>query len=332
MSGLISQYGVQTKRTILVSELIRMGIKFPNVQRDVMDEHVAEIVDYQNSMFKTKGYYSFLGCLEICHLGDKYYCIDGQHRFFAMEHLYKENRLYDWFVDIEIIECQGEAEMIMYFQIINKNHPVPDFLKKIEDVDSAARIKAIRDYITNNYPGYISKSNQPQRPNINLDIFMNEMDKKYKLSNFETFNDFIQWFECENTEHKKLLEAKYSTTEGVAKYLEKIELSTKTRNGRKFYLGLYWLDNPKNKLTAKTRHKVWKTWYAEQPPEDKSPSGEILCPCCEETFISAFNFEAGHRRSFKNGGNDDISNLIPICSVCNRSMGIMDYDEYKKTL
>ena len=120
--------------------------------------------------------------------------------------------------------------------------------------------------------------------------------------------------------------------EGVAKGIEKIELSTKTRNGKKFYLGLYWLDNPKNKLTAKTRHKLWKNWYADQSAESKSPCGEILCPCCEETYISSFNFEAGHKTSFKYGGTDDLSNLIPICSGCNRSMGIMNYDEYRNTL
>jgi len=332
MSKYISQYGVQQKRNILVSDLISMGIKFPNIQRDIIEEHVKEMIDFQRDFFSKKGFYFFPNCLIFAHFRDNYYCIDGQHRYFTMEVLKKDNNDYDWGVDIEIIECISELEMISYFQTINKNHPVPEFLKKIEDVDNAERIKCFKNYIEKNYGAYISKSNKPHRPNINLDIFINEMDKKYKLSDFETFNDLVKWFENENDIHKNTLENQYKGLEGVSKALEKIREGTRTRNGKKLYLGSYWLDKPKNELSTQTRRKLWKIWYSNQPTDAKSPCGEILCPCCEETFISSFNFEAGHIRSFKNGGTDELDNLRPVCGTCNRLMGIMNYDDYKKTL
>lgn len=332
MSGFISQYGVQTKRNILVSELIRMGIKFPNIQRDVITEHINEIVEFQRNYFEKRGHFLWLGCLEFCRFKGYLYCIDGQHRYFAMEILKNENPDYDWVVDIEIIECQSEYEMVEKFQIINKNRPVPEFLKKIEDVDMMARVKSFRDYLAKTYRDYISKSEHPQKPNINLDSFINAIDKKYKLNSFETFEQLVSWFEEENDQHRTTLLERYKGINSVEKVLEKIELGTKTRHGKRLYLSCYWLDNPQNKLSITIRRKAWNNWFSQQPAENKTDLGEILCPCCEETYISAFQFEAGHKRSFKNGGTDEISNLIPICSTCNRSMGVMDYDTYKNSL
>jgi 5-methylcytosine-specific restriction endonuclease McrA len=222
--------------------------------------------------------------------------------------------------------------MIENFKIINKNRPVPEFLKKVEDMDGLSRIKAFREYLSKNYREYISKSEHPQRPNINLDNFINQFDKKYKIASFITFDSLTKWFEEENSQHRITLMEKYKGNSNVEKILEKIELGTRTRHGKRFYLGSYWLDNPQNKLSITIRRKAWNNWFSQQPAEFKNEVGEILCPCCEDTYISAFQFEAGHKRSFKNGGSDEISNLIPICGTCNRSMGVMDYDTYKNSL
>jgi 5-methylcytosine-specific restriction endonuclease McrA len=40
------------------------------------------------------------------------------------------------------------------------------------------------------------------------------------------------------------------------------------------------------------------------------------------------DFEVGHILAVSNGGNDEISNLRPICSVCNKSMGSKNMREY----
>lgn len=54
------------------------------------------------------------------------------------------------------------------------------------------------------------------------------------------------------------------------------------------------------------------------------------CLCCGKV-ISVFDFEAGHVIAHAENGSDDISNLRPICSTCNRSMGTQNMDEFKQT-
>ena len=43
-----------------------------------------------------------------------------------------------------------------------------------------------------------------------------------------------------------------------------------------------------------------------------------------------YSFECGHVVSEKNGGKPTIDNLRPICSFCNKSVGTMNMEEFKK--
>jgi hypothetical protein len=52
------------------------------------------------------------------------------------------------------------------------------------------------------------------------------------------------------------------------------------------------------------------------------------CFVCNK-IIDTHNFEAGHVKSVAEGGSDNISNLKPICSGCNKSMGTMNLYKYK---
>lgn len=44
------------------------------------------------------------------------------------------------------------------------------------------------------------------------------------------------------------------------------------------------------------------------------------CPVCETTLITPFDFECGHVVSEARGGRTDVTNLVPICRVCNGAM------------
>ena len=48
------------------------------------------------------------------------------------------------------------------------------------------------------------------------------------------------------------------------------------------------------------------------------------------TPITLFNFEVGHNKPFSKGGEWNINNLRPLCRSCNRSMGTMTVEKYKK--
>lgn len=60
------------------------------------------------------------------------------------------------------------------------------------------------------------------------------------------------------------------------------------------------------------REKVWRKYNITL---------DSLCSICNQNKISAFNFECGHIIPRTKGGDITLNNLIPICSLCNKSMG-----------
>ena len=40
------------------------------------------------------------------------------------------------------------------------------------------------------------------------------------------------------------------------------------------------------------------------------------------------DFEAGHIRAAAKGGSNTVSNVLPVCSMCNRSMATMQMDQF----
>jgi hypothetical protein len=75
----------------------------------------------------------------------------------------------------------------------------------------------------------------------------------------------------------------------------------------------------KRKTISKAlRIKVWDNHFGEKAREGK-------CCLCENT-IKIECFDAGHIISHANGGETIASNLVPMCSVCNKSMGAENLD------
>jgi hypothetical protein len=83
----------------------------------------------------------------------------------------------------------------------------------------------------------------------------------------------------------------------------------------------------KNKtIPKKIRELVWNKYIGID-------IGRTACFCCKTTEISQMNFHCGHIISEYNNGPTTIDNLIPICALCNTSMGknnLYDFmDKYK---
>ena len=53
------------------------------------------------------------------------------------------------------------------------------------------------------------------------------------------------------------------------------------------------------------------------------------CFCCAEQILFT-NFDCGHIISVRDGGDNNIDNLEPICRSCNLHMGTMNMNSYKK--
>ena len=67
-------------------------------------------------------------------------------------------------------------------------------------------------------------------------------------------------------------------------------------------------------LPKRIREVVWNTYNGE------TYSSKCYVPWCNNT-INVFNYQVGHDIPDSKGGTYDISNLRPICSNCNLSMG-----------
>jgi len=80
---------------------------------------------------------------------------------------------------------------------------------------------------------------------------------------------------------------------------------------------------PTKKLPAKVRNDVWNMYIGDNIAQHK-------CLCCKKTTIKNVEFECGHVVAKSKGGGDEIQNLRPICSSCNKSMGTTDMIDFVK--
>ena len=83
------------------------------------------------------------------------------------------------------------------------------------------------------------------------------------------------------------------------------------------------LKRKKQTIPKSVRTHVWDLYIG-------SHINEHRCLCCKKTLIKNTYFEVGHVLSERDGGTLEISNLRPICSVCNHSMGCTNMVDFVK--
>jgi hypothetical protein len=81
----------------------------------------------------------------------------------------------------------------------------------------------------------------------------------------------------------------------------------------------------KKSISATMRRKVWDEYIGKK-------IGEAKCLCCKMTDITQLTFHCGHIIPECKGGEITLSNIRPICSNCNSSMGTINMNDFMKTL
>lgn len=76
----------------------------------------------------------------------------------------------------------------------------------------------------------------------------------------------------------------------------------------------------REKIPKSLMEKVWTQYCG---PVFKAP-----CMC--NNMMTVFHFEVCHKISVAKGGSTTLENLYPACSLCNRSMGTMELEEFAK--
>ena len=92
----------------------------------------------------------------------------------------------------------------------------------------------------------------------------------------------------------------------------------------------YGITKKRRKISKAKRRAIWIKHIGDHIFKTK-------CVCCGVKDIDPFDFQCGHVEAHSKGGSDSISNLIPICSICNIDMGsenmkIFMKNEFKRGL
>lgn len=263
------------------------------------------------------------GCVIFAKSPEKTWIIDGLHRMEVYKKL-----LFELSIDCEIfcneIEVRDEEEARELFNIVNDTRVLPDMPEGID----VSKIKHIMSYLIDKYPNIFSNSKTGRvcRPNIHFNGLQEALSKVDK----NITDNAIERIEALNNEVMTYGFSKYITNEDVNSLVE-----TAKKKG-KFYLGIIpnykWVDIIFNEYTIgsykkkaipnRIRMEVWKLYI-------KGNRMEGNCYICNDN-IKIDSFHCGHDIPECEGGQTVISNLRPICSSCNLSMGTRRIQEMKK--
>lgn len=286
---------------------------------------------------------------------NKMIVLDGQHRISSLKKLY--NHVYDSnemneMIDIadisnNILDCQIRTDI--YF--VNDNEEAREIYniinssKKVElytgDIVPYI-IPKIQKYFNERFQKYCKSSVNPRGLNINLEQLgkrLQAYDIINRLNlNLDNIDEFI------HNIHK--LNQFYSdrTMEELCSYGHKEMMIKELKESKDdFYLGLYrkyeWIDrlleykdrpfeeqnhcvneNKRKRIPPTLRKKVWTKHF-------ELIRGECFC-CQKELYMD--DFECGHIIPVKDGGQNTVDNLEPVCRQCNQDMGTINMNTYKQ--
>lgn len=312
------------------------NIEIPDFQRILDINKVNQIVEFQKNNYIKENKYKYFGVITICICDDKKYLIDGQHRYYSMKKLY-ETYKHNSNCNIEYITVSHLNDVNQYYEIINKNTPLPDYKFTKEN---KTLLENVCLYFQEKYPDIWSKTQRSRRPCIFFNSFQESLGFIKENINIETKEEFIKIIEDKNESYKNLKKEDFKNIN------DNMLNKAKERN---FYLGLFTFDinepygflwakniveyysNIKiqktyKKVTKKTiskalKLKIWEKYIG-------SNNGEVLCIVCQNTKINMMNFDCGHIIPESKGGETNEDNLLPICSLCNKSMSVKNMDDY----
>jgi 5-methylcytosine-specific restriction endonuclease McrA len=305
----------------------------PDFQRIPDQSHLKEIIDEYERTWLSVRVIPFYGSLIVCQYNQKNYLIDGQHRYLAMKYM---NDKYgsDPLLSIQTIECRTSKEMNEHFKKVNSNLDCPDYILDCDNKNKKEVLEEVKKEIEKRYKKYISKSQVPRFPNINLDMWLNYINiTPWFYKNGMSFEQVWKQIEKLNEDCKNYFKSHNSIC--YQTIIEKDIINS-------FYCCSikYWnkankdiiIENnememkpKKEKRSSKMRNDVWNSYIGKK-------IGETECLCCGIQIIEkgTSSYHCGHIIPESKGGENTIENLRPICSDCNLSMSDMNMLEFMK--
>ena len=272
---------------------------------------------------------------------EKMIVLDGQHRLSSLKKLYH----YDAYIstqqirtDVYTVENHEEAREI--YNIINSSKKVELYTGDI----APYIIPKIQKYFNERFQKYCKPTHNPHCPNINLEQLGKRLQAYDIINRLNLTLENIELFIKDI--HKLNQFYADSSLEELCSYGHKEKNVKEIKESKEeFYLGLYrkyeWIDilleyrekskpfnqqnhsindNKRKRIPTSMRKKVWTKHF-------ELIKGECFC-CKKELYMD--EFECGHIIPVKDGGQNTIDNLEPICRQCNQDMGTINLNVYKQ--
>ena len=340
----------QSKYVISIDKLVSIPILVPEMQRDVNEERVDEIVQYQLDFFSQHGSFCYLSDIILVKIDGSFMLIDGHHRYKSMKRIYLTNVSYP--VTVTIIESLAISDI---FELINKAEPVPEYIMKTTlDMKKRHVLENFSKDFCKIYKPYISKAKTPRRPNFDLDTFRKNLLDSVAFSSLNTVQELMSYISYINVNKWKDMDPKNSKL-SVDKSLKHFDVSPLflTNDVDNVWIrNSSWVDEFRKNVGGYSDNKTTDALKLKKSPMKRKPFPKVIrtqvwksyfpentiigkCMCCQQE-IHYDRFEIGHIVSVCNGGTNTLENLLPICGACNRSCGgknLMDFaKEYNMPL
>lgn len=269
------------------------------------------------------------------------YVIDGLQRL----EIYKNNNTFqDYHIPIVDILVHDYNDIHAYFEIINQNNIIPhtidskelDFINETNEINDSIMeeydynkeqiINNTYNYFIGNFPNSF-KFNGRRRPYLDSDNFLEELNLIYIKYEIKSADELIEKLLKLNNKYKNK-KIEWFPSKGK---IQNDSLINIIKNENCLYFGMLpneWVNHldklpeylSEYKISQSLRQQVW-TKFANNKLE-------IKCICCNLNTINAFTFECGHILAASKGGECNINNLVPICSLCNKSMGNINMKDF----
>lgn len=348
----------------LLNESAPIPIEFPPmsniysvyIDSDIMLKHVQIELDIQRDLDRSwlnelksrivknhalKGYYHF-GVFEVAVMGSDLYLINGQHRYYILRDIHNEFGTFK--VEVKLYTVSSMEELNHLWMTVNGSKPS----KLCQSVSKQVIINSVRKYFTEKYPKYITDADRPIKPTLNLDQLERELIRNNvietleikssdhlvsmieKLNLYYRYTDDSKWkswkiddslvYKCRIRDiSSPLFLGVFSQYEWLKRLVEVNKLNSSIPN----YSSIPHLaiNSKSRKISKAKRRRVW-----QKRNNKNSLLGKCFVCKCQ---IDYDTFESGHVISHFWGGSTSLDNLEPICSVCNKDMGVENLLKYK---
>lgn len=311
----------------------------PEIQREIDNEHVADLNEKFDKHYNQFGFYDF-DVIYICYLNGNFNVINGQHRSKIIYDLYhNQGKLENTYVQVKCYYVESEKEMERIWTEVNGSKPV----NILKTVNQTKTINNFKKYITNNYSCYIKNTKNPHPPCMNIDRMMEVLEPHIEELNdnvnlIEEFNELNKFY-CSNIKIKygewnffkapelyckaQRFQATNPLFVTIYKNFEWIHyMIYKIKTGTSYYNIKHYPYSYREKIPKRIRERVWEKRNGDTRTGD--------CVVCSET-IRYDDFECGHILAAAFGGKINVENLEPICRMCNRDMGTQNLLNYFNT-